>query len=100
MRFHRMDGANTISSVKSGLQTRFCHTVPHLKYANCCNHKLALIFVHLLKDEHFQALHGVDSIIIKRWKLIKYSSVKAALFGEVQMALNQEKRKLLKAATI
>lgn len=94
-----MDSTNRVSSDKSGLQMKFLHEVPHLKYVNCHNHKLALIFVHLFKDERFEVLRNVDSIIIKVWKLMKYSSIKAAMFGEPQVALNQEKHKLLKTAT-
>ena len=97
-RFQGMDWTNTMSSEKSGLQKRLRHKVPHSKYVNCRNHKLALVFVQLLKDERFKALVNVDSIIIKVWKLMKYSSVKAAVYEEAQDALGQEKRKLLKRA--
>ena len=49
MRFNGFDGGtNTMSGEISGLQRRFRHLVPHVKYINCRNHRLALVFVHLL----------------------------------------------------
>ena len=93
-----MDGTNTMSGETSGLQRRFRHEVLHAKYVNCRNHKLALVFVHLLKDQRFQALKDVDTILLSVWKLVKYSSAKAAVYGEAQVAEGQKKLKLLKAA--
>ena len=54
MRFNGMDGTTTMSGQRSGLQRRFRHEVPHTKYINCRDHKLALVFVHLLPN--FKAL--------------------------------------------
>ena len=99
MRFNGMDGTNTMSGETSGLQRRFRHEVPHSKYMNCRNHKLALVFVHLLKDPRFKSLCDVDGLLLSVWKLMKYSSVKAAVYGEAQIAYGQKKLKLLKVST-
>ena len=96
MRFNRMDGTNTMSGERSGLHRRFRHEVPHTKYINCRNHKLALVFVHLLPN--FKALQNVDSGLLSSWKMMKYSTVKNAVFGEAQETFGKKKRKLLKAA--
>ena len=99
MRFDGMDGTNTVSGERYGLQRRFRHEVPHSKYINCRNHKLALVFVHLLKDARFKCLGDVDALLLSVWKLMKYSNVKAAVFGEAQTAESQKKLKLLKVST-
>ena len=96
MRFNGMDGTNTMSGETSGLQRRFRHITPHSKYMNCRNHKLALVFVHLL--EQYEALKAVDTSVVSVWKLMKYSSVKSAVFGEAQSAEGLQNLKLLKAA--
>ena len=54
-----------------------------------------LVFVHLLPK--YKTLMDVDAIIISVWKLMKYSTVKASVFGAAQTAVG-EKNKLLKAA--
>ena len=97
MRFNGMDGTNTMRGERSGLQRRFRQEVPHTKYINCRNHKLALVFVHLLPN--FKTLRNVDSLLLSSWKMMKYSTVKNAVFGEAQETFGKKKRKLLKAAT-
>ena len=62
MRFNGFDGTNTMSGEISGLQRRFRHLVPHVKYIKCRNHRLALVFVHLLPK--YKPLTGVDAVII------------------------------------
>ena len=96
MRFNGFDGTNTMSGEITGLQRRFRHLVPHTKYMNCRNHRLALVFVHLLPKH--QALFDADAVIMAVWKLMKYSTVKASVFGAAQEAMGQNKLKLLKAA--
>ena len=96
MRFNRMDATNTISGQISGLQWQFRHLVPHTKYMNCRNHKLALVFVHLL--DKYETLKAVDTTLVSVWKAMKYSSVKSAVYGEAQMLHGLSKLKLLKAA--
>ena len=63
---------------------------------NCCSHKLALVFVHLL--DQYEALKAVDTSLISVWKLMKYSSVKSVAYGETQVAEGLKKLKILKAA--
>lgn len=94
MRFNGFDGINTMSREISGLQRRFRHLVPHTKYVNCRNHRLALAFVHLLTKH--KSLAATDAVILAVWKLMKYSSVKASVLGAAQEAIS--KLKLLKAA--
>ena len=70
--------------------------VPHAKYVNCRNHRLALVFVYSISI--FQVLADVDALILAVWKLMKYSSVKASVFGAAQTVEGQKNVKLLKAA--
>ena len=46
--FQGLDRNNAMSGERSGLQRWLCHEAPHLIYVNCRNHKLALVFVHLM----------------------------------------------------
>ena len=78
LRFKGFDGSGEIS----GLQRRLQHLVPHAKYVNCRNHRLALVFVYLISK--FQVLADVDTLILAAWKLMKYSSIKASVFGAAQ----------------
>ena len=96
MRFNGFDGTNTMSGEISGLQRRFRHLGPHSKYINCRNHRLALVFVHLLPK--YKTLMDVDAILISVWKLMKYSTVEASVFGAAQTAVGEKNLKLLKAA--
>ena len=82
LRFNGFDGTNTMSGEISGLQRRLQHLVTHAKYVNCRNHRLALVFVYLISK--FQVLADVDALILAIWKLMKYSSVKASVFGAAQ----------------
>ena len=50
MRFSGFDGLNSISGTITDLQQCLHHLSPHMKYINCQNHWLPLIFVHLLKE--------------------------------------------------
>ena len=96
LRLNGFDGTNTMSGEISGLQRRLQHLVPHAKYVNCCNQRLALVFVYLISK--FQVLADVDALILAVWKLMKYSSVKASVFGAAQTVEGQKNVKLLKAA--
>ena len=80
----------------SGLQQRLQHLVPHAKYVNCRSHLLALVFVYLISK--FQVLADVDALILAVWKLMKYSSVKASVFGAAQTVEGLKNVKLLKTA--
>ena len=96
MRFNGMDGTSAMSGKISGVQQHFCHITPRTKYMNYHNHKLALVFVHLLDQS--EALKAVDTSLILVWKLMNYSSVKSAVYSEAQVAEGLKKLKLLKAA--
>ena len=63
---------------------------------NYRNHKLALVFVHLL--DQYEALNAADISVILVWKLMKYSCVNTAVYGEAQILERLKKLKLLKAA--
>ena len=53
-------------------------------------------FVYLISK--FQVVADVDALILAAWKLMKYSSVKASVFGAAQTVEGQKNVKLLKAA--
>ena len=95
--FNRFDGTNTMRVEITGLQRRFCHLAPQSKYLNCHNHGLALVFVHLIPK--YQAPVDAGAVILTVWKIMKYSSVKAAVFTIAESAEGLKNVKLPKAAT-
>ena len=86
-----------MSGEVSGLQTRLRHLSPHANYINCWNHRLHLIFVHLLKEN--ESLSNVDTHLLLVWKMMKYSSVKCAVSNIAQEIVGLPMLKLLKHAT-
>ena len=62
MRFTGLYVTNTMSGEVSGLQTRLRHLSPLTNYINCWNHRLHLIFVHLLNEN--ESLSNVDTFVI------------------------------------
>ena len=48
IQFCGLDGTNSMSSERCGLQRLIKHSLLLAEYINCCNHPLALCFVHLL----------------------------------------------------
>lgn len=96
--FHGLDGTNAISGKRSGLYWRLKHGAPHSKYVNCRNHRLAFVFVHLIPM--FESLQKVDTNILTAWKAIKYSSIRAFIFGEAQNVKGLKNVTLLNAATM
>ena len=81
IRFCGLDGTNSMSSERCGLQHLIKHSSPHAEYINCCNHKLPLCFVHLLKE--FPSLVSLDAMLLPVWKLFKYSTVKKEVFNDM-----------------
>ena len=64
MQFNSVGGTNTMNRETPGLQWKFTHTVPHSNYTNCRNHKLASVFVHLLKNKELKLLADVDALLL------------------------------------
>lgn len=97
IRFCGLDGTNSMSGERGGLQRLIRHSSPHAQYINCRNHRLALCFVHLLKE--FPALTALDSMLLSVWKLFKYSSIKREVFDDTQRVYELTPLKVLKACT-
>ena len=86
MRFNGVDGTNTMKGERSELQRRFRCEVPHTKNINCRNHKLALVFVHLLPN--FKALQNVDSVLLSSWKV--FNRAKMEYLGKLKKTLGRK----------
>ena len=80
----------------TGLQQRR-HLSPHMKYINCRNHRLALVFMHLLKE--FKGLQDVNQLLLNLSKMFKYSSLKFSVFEKAQKSEGLTPLKILKCAT-
>ena len=97
IKFTRLDGTNAMSGEHKGSQRRIRHLVPYSIYLNCSNHRLLICLVHLTKK--YDILLSLDKLLISVWKHFKYSSVKQAVFEEVQKSIEQKPLKILKACT-
>ena len=84
IRFSGSDGTNAMSGERKGLQRGIRHILPPFaNYMNCCDHRLTLCPVHLLKMYH--ELESLDKLLLSLWKLFEYSSVRQAVFDNAQM---------------
>ena len=95
--FLGLDGTNTMSSERKGLQRRIRHVSPFAIYMNCCNHPRALSLVHLLKM--YRELESLDKLLLLLWKSFECSLVKQAVFENAQMVDDMKPLKILKACT-
>ena len=95
--FSELVGTNAMSREQKGLQRLIHHTAPHSQYLNCRNHRLALCLVHLIPC--YQNLLELDGVLFSLWKMLKYSSIKQAIFEQAQEASNIKPLKVLKACT-
>ena len=96
MRFSGLDGANSMSGEITELQEWLCHSSPHMKYINCQNHWLALVFVHLLKG--FKGLQDEDQLPPILWKMFTYSSIKFSVLEKAQESEGLTPLQILKCA--
>ena len=96
MRFYGLDGTNSMSGEITGLQRRLRYLSPDMKYINCRNHRLALMFMHLLKE--FKGLQDVDQLLLNLWKMFKHSSVKFSVFEKAEESEGLAPLKILKCA--
>ena len=83
--------------VPCGLQRLIKHSSPHAENINCCNYRLALSFVPLLKE--FPSLVPLDTILLSVWKLFKYSTIKKEVFNDMQHVYELTPLKVIKAFT-
>ena len=97
IRFCGLDGTNSMSSEPYVLQRLIKHSLPHAEYTSCCNHWLALCFVHLLKE--FPSLVSFDTMLHSVWKLLKYSTIKKEVFNDMQRVYELTPLKVIKACT-
>ena len=97
IQFCGLDGTNSISSEHGDLQCLIKHSSQHAEYINCCNHRLALCFAHLL--EEFPSLISLDTMLLSIWKLFKYSTMKKEIFNDMQCVYELTPLKVIKACT-
>ena len=94
--FSGMDGCSTMTSDHKGIKRHFENSTPRFTYVHCKNHRLALCFAHLVPQ--YEVFEKFDSLLLNLFLLMKNSSVKQAIFKEVQSAYGLILLKLIKAA--
>ena len=95
-RFSGMDGCSTMAGDHNGVKRFFHDATPHFTYIHCRNHRLALCFAHLIPQ--YEEFKNFDALLLNLYLLMKNSSVKQAMFEEVQSAYGLTSLKLIKAA--
>ena len=97
IRFSGLDGTNSMAGEVAGLQALIRNVAVFSVYVNCRCHRLALVFVHLIKEH--PVLSQVDSVLLQVWKIFKFSTVRNAILEEVQIVEGTKPLKMLKAVT-
>ena len=70
--FSVLDRTNAMSGKKNNLQWRIRNESPHNIYLNCCNHRLPLCLLHVMKDKEFTPfLATYDNFILGVWKTFR-----------------------------
>ena len=85
-----------MSGEHNGVRSLFERSTNHFTYIHCRNHRLALCFAHLIPQ--FEDFKKFDGLLLNLYLLLKNSSVKQAIFDEVQKAYELTSLKLIKAA--
>ena len=95
-RFVCFDGTNATSGEKNEVQRRYHNCAPYSIYVNCCCHRLALCFKHLMVQ--FPWLQTIDTLLLGLWKTFHYSSLNRHIFTTLQEAYGSKALQLVKAA--
>ena len=94
-----MNGATTMSDGTSGLERRLQHEVPYSRYVNCSNHKLALVFVRIMKMSIYYVFYWSWCLAFSSIEIFIYERC-CTVFSESQSEELKKHLNLLKAATI
>ena len=94
--FSSLDRTNSMSGEHNGLQRRIRNHALHAIYINCCCHRLALCFKHLMND--FPWLVTIDSLLLRLWKTFYHSSRNSFILKALQKAYGMNALTVVKAA--
>ena len=74
--FSVLDGTNSISGKKNGLQKRIRYYSPFSIYINCKNHRLALSLPHLMKDICLgEIINDYGILLLELWEIFHFSKI-------------------------
>ena len=78
--FSVLDGTNSMSGKKNGLQTRIRYHSPFSIYINCRNHGLALCLTHLMREIcRGEIMNDYDTLLLGLWKICHFSPKQSSL---------------------
>ena len=95
-RFSCLDGTNTMSSERTGLQRMIHNAAPFSIYIKCRCHRLALYFKHLF--DHVLWLESIDRLLLGLWKGFYYTGKTHHILKSIQKAYGLKVLNLVKAA--
>ena len=94
-----LDGTNSMSGGKNGLQRRIRYYPPFSIYINCRNHRLALCLPHLMKDICLGGvMNDYDTLLLGLWKIFHFSPKRSLIFESFQVIYGRKPIRILKAA--
>ena len=97
--FSVLDGTNSISGKKYGLQRRIRYYAPFGIYINCRNHRLDLCSPHLMKSICLgKIVNDYDTLLLGLWKNFHFSPKRSSILESFQVICGKKPLKSLKAA--
>ena len=78
--FSVLDGTNSMSGKKNGLQRKIRYYSPFSIYINCRNHRLAPCLPHLMKDIYLgEIMNDCNSLLLGLWKIFHFSPNRSSI---------------------
>ena len=97
--FSVLDGTNSISAKKNGLQKRIRYYYPFSIYINCRNHRLALSLPHLMKDICLgEIINDYSILLIELWETFHFSPKCTSILESFQVIYGKKPLQILKVA--
>ena len=97
--FSVLDGTNSISGKKNGLQKRIRYYSPFSIYINCKNHRLALSLPHLMKDICLgEIINDYGILLLELWEIFHFSLKCTSILESFQVTYGKKPLKILKVA--
>ena len=97
--FSVLDGTNSMSGEKNGLQVRIRYYSPFNIYINCRNYCLAICWPHIMRDICLgEIMNDYDILLLGLWKIFHFSPKCSSLLEPCQVIYGNKPLKILAAA--
>ena len=97
--FRVLDGTNSMTGKKNGLQTRIRYYSPFSIDINCRNHHLTICLPHLMKNICLgEIMDDYDTLLLGLWEIFHFSPKRSSLLESFQVIYGKKPLKILKVA--